>query len=409
MELLVTGLIRRGVACSALAAAVALSGCSTVTPITNHEPVAAGASYEPQYRSRYAHRLTDNPVAELAPACTDTGAPEQLPASAVVAPADQERLSPGDLVDIHVGEDELFSTTYKVSQDGTIRLPHMPAVRAAGLSVDDVQAAIAERLVDLGFYRAPPMVSVRVTDSASARVFVSGAVFEPGPVVIGGTDAREIDQARQKSIGWNVENRRLSRALQSAGGIRPDADLAHVAVVRGGEKTVVDVRPVLVGKPFADMVLLAGDRVEVASRGCFQPALMAPTQVTAAGIKVFMSNLTQPATSNATSAISIETQNLRYGIRLMQAMVGMNCVGGATLVNADRSVVLMTHNPITGASVVISRRVEDLVHHADRDEFNPYLLPGDAMACYDSRQTNLLAITTAFGTVLSSALLAYHL
>ena len=30
-----------------------------------------------------------------------------------------------------------------------------------------------------------------------------------------------------------------------------------MAVVRGGEKTVVDVRPVLVGKPFADMVLLA--------------------------------------------------------------------------------------------------------------------------------------------------------
>ena len=103
-------------------------------------------------------------------------------------------------------------------KDGTIRLPHMPTVRAAGLSVDDVQAAIAERLVDLGFYRAPPMVSVRVTDSASARVFVSGAVFEPGPVVSGGTDAREIDQVRQKSIGWNVENRRLSRALQSAGG-----------------------------------------------------------------------------------------------------------------------------------------------------------------------------------------------
>jgi hypothetical protein len=122
MELPVTGFSRKGFACVALAASVALVGCSTVTPITNREPVAAGAGYEPQYRSRYSHRLTPNPVAEMAPVCTDTGSPEQLPASAVVAPEDQERLSPGDLVEIRVGEDEMFSTTYKVSQDGTIRL-----------------------------------------------------------------------------------------------------------------------------------------------------------------------------------------------------------------------------------------------------------------------------------------------
>jgi hypothetical protein len=119
-----------------------------------------------------------------------------------------------------------------------------------------------------------------------------------------------------------------------------------------------------------------------------------------------MSNLTQPASSNSISAINKDSQEMRYGVRFMQAMVGMNCVGGARWTNADRSVVLMTHNPITGASIVVSRRVEDLVARADRDRFNPFLLPGDALACYDSRQTNVLEIANAFGTIVSNAILA---
>jgi hypothetical protein len=37
---------------------------------------------------------------------------------------------------------------------------------------------------------------------------------------------------------------------------------------------------------------------------------------------------------------------------------------------------------------VISRPVEALVRRADRDGFDPYLMPGDAIACYDSAITN---------------------
>jgi hypothetical protein len=35
----------------------------------------------------------------------------------------------------------------------------------------------------------------------------------------------------------------------------------------------------------------------------------------------------------------------------------------------------MPRNPVTGVSVVIERRIEDMMTRADRDEFDPYLLP----------------------------------
>ena len=341
--------------------------------------------------------------------CVNDAAPGLFPLSATMVEADAEALTSGDLLDVRVGQDDTLSGAFKVSQDGNLRLPHLPPVRAEGRAVDTVETAISESLVAAGFYRALPDVSVRITDTAGARVFVSGAVFEPGSMMIGGVGGKDVDSVRQRAIGWVAEGRRLSRALQSAGGVRPDADLSQVVVVRAATRMVLDVRPALTGQPYADIVLLSGDRIEVGSRRCFQDALMVPSAITAAGIKVYMSNLTQPAASNASAAIGKETQDLRYGTRLMQAMVGMNCVGGAKLTNADRSVVLLTHNPMTGASIAISRRVEDLIRRADRDDFNPFILPGDAMACYDSRQTNILAITNAFGSVVANALLASKL
>jgi hypothetical protein len=75
----------------------------------------------------------------------------------------------------------------------------------------------------------------------------------------------------------------------------------------------------------------------------------------------------------------------------------MNCVGGARATNADRSAVLFTRNPVTGESIVVSRRIEDPEARADRDDFNPYLMPGDALACYDSAQTNAAQIIQSFG------------
>jgi hypothetical protein len=226
---------RRALCIGALMTSAGLAGCSTVTKISNVDPVAGGGAYQAQYRSaRLAFVKTA--IEANGARCVNDASPTLIPASAMIEAPETEMLSAGDLVEIRVGQDEMLSGTFKISQDGDLRLPHLPAVRAQGLSVDNVEAAIAQRLLDLGFYRSAPPISVRVSDAAGARVYVSGAVFEPGAMVIGGVGGREVDQARQKAIGFIAESRRLSRALQTAGGVRPDADLAHVTIIAAPER-----------------------------------------------------------------------------------------------------------------------------------------------------------------------------
>lgn len=407
-----------------------LAGCTTRHAIQNVEPVAEGLGYQAQYRTPppdplpparsgiTADRAQPPPAVTMpeparAPRVTSVQMNAQRctsPAGAVTpgltfrpAGMETETLSVGDVLDIAVPEDTTFTGKYRVSQDGTVRMVYLPPVRAQGRSVGAVEEAIAALLVAKGHYPVPPLVSVRVMTYASARVFVGGAVFQPGAFSVGGTLASEADSQAAVALGAASEGRRLSRALQSAGGVRPDADLSRVTVTRGGRPIVLDLRTAVLGRAFPDMLLLAGDQVEVPTRGCFQEELMAPSPVSPPGVKVFLSNLTVPASSNAQSVIGKETREMRWGTRLMQAAVGMNCVGGSVATNADRTVVLVTRNPLTGASTVIERRLEAMLARADRDEFDPWLLPEDAMACYDSTQTNLFDVTRNIGLSIGTA------
>ncbi|MGF1553437.1 MAG: polysaccharide biosynthesis protein, partial [Paracoccaceae bacterium] len=215
----------------------------------------------------------------------------------------------------------------------------------------------------------------------------------------------ERDGARQAALGGPAGGRTLSAALRAAGGIRPDADLSRVALERGGRTRIFDLNGAFSGGAFEDAVMVAGDRVSVPSRGCFQVALMRPNPVSPPGITVHMSNLTQPARANAPSAIGQHVREMPYGARFLQAVFSMNCMGGAAATNADRYAVLFSRNPVTGHSVVVERRLEDLLRRADRDALDPYLLPGDAVACYDSAVTNLTEVARAIGTIAATGFL----
>ena len=115
------------------------------------------------------------------------------------------------------------------------------------------------------------------------------------------------------------------------------------------------------------------------------------------GVSLFLSNLTQPADGNAVAAVGRDVREVPYGTRYLQAVIDTNCVGGARATSADRSAVLFSRNPVTEVSVVIERDIEDLLRRADRDDYDPFLLPGDAIACYDSTITNVGEIGRLFG------------
>jgi hypothetical protein len=73
--------------------------------------------------------------------------------------------------------------------------------------------------------------------------------------------------------------------------------------------------------------------------------------------------------------------------------------------NAGRKAVLISRNPVNGKSVVISRSIEGLVRGADRDELNPFLMPGDAIACYDSDSMTFVDAVGVVGNLLRPAVL----
>lgn len=397
-----------------VAGATLLAGCAAGVTPENREPALQGASYQAQLRGPQgaSQHFDATAIAQNRTRCTDlththtTGA--ELTAKTgphLTSPDTRVLLSQGDLVEVLVEDDESFSGTVEVSGAGTIQLPHLQPVAASGKTPDQVAEVLTAALLRAQIYASRPKVTVRLLDAAGARVFVSGAVFVPGAIRIGGMNANDRDAVRQAAAGATANGRRLSEALQNAGGIRPDADLSAIIIERDGRQTVVDARAAVRGAPFDDPILLAGDHVTVQSRRCFQEHLVAPSPVTPPGVKVFMSNLTQPAASNASSAIGKDARELRYGTRLLQAAVGMNCAGGTRSVTADRSVLLITRNPLSGESIVIERRIEQLLRNADRDDFNPYLMPEDALVCYDSAVSNALEIVRGIGSAAGSAAL----
>lgn len=388
-----------------------LAACASHKVPENREDVDAGQAYQASYRG------PDTGGAEVtrssyidALKCTDNGLLSQtdsfdgkfgISASGVTG-VEGEVLSIGDLVEVFVEDDETLSGTYVVGEDGQLRVPFLRSVPAAGRTPRAVQQSIAQALLADDLYTIEPRVSVILKDYAPATVFVAGAVFEPRQVIVGGANAQTRDPARQVALGAATPSRRLSTALRNAGGARPDADLSRVVLIRGGTRTRYDIRLAPRGGPFPDPILISGDRIEVPSRQCFQDELMVPSSVTPNGVKVFLSNLAETALANSPAAVP-DAREMRYGTRFLQAAYGLNCFGGSKLTNANRRAVLFSRNPITGESVVIDRSIEDLLRNGDRDEFNPYILPEDAIACYDSATVSVRNLFAAFGVVAAAS------
>ncbi len=377
--LLIPGLIRAATLC----AMVGLGACATMERPRN----ALGSAYAVQQRDRDAR---PSPLqCHRAEAPSALAGLHQLPLSAFAQTAD--RLAPGDRLHLSVsGDKDQLTGDYVVAADGTVSVIDRISMRVSGETLAAVQDRLETMLIAQRLIRhLPNGVRLKLVALAGVPVAVSGAVFEAG-TVIAGTRAAEAQSAvlsNQASGDQNV-GRTVTAALRGAGGVRPDADPAAIYLMRGDAWARVDLSGAIDGAVVNDVAVTAGDRIYVGSTGCLQERLVRPTVITAPGVRVFLSNLSRPAASNAASAIGKDSTSLPYGTRFLQGLVSANCVGGSAM-NAGRSAVLISRNPVTGQSVVIARSVERLVRGADRDGYDPYLMPGDAIACYDSAAMNV--------------------
>lgn len=312
-------------------------------------------------------------------------------------------LSIGDLVEVVMEQGDGFNGRYVVSPAGTIKLPLIEPILAAGLTPSLVAEKLQMALIRADIFRpATALVSLHVLNLAAVEVSVSGAVFQPGRVLINHQRANNLMKERTAAFGDFSVKRLLSEAVRAASGVRPDAKLDQVVLIRNGWQVEVDMTGILTGEPVSDYSLIAGDRVIVPSTGCFQAHLVRPSQITPKGFRVFMSNLIDSAESNSSAAVGRYSTNLPYGTRLLQAAVSANCVGGKEWTNAPRKVMLASKHPITGETQVIQRSVEQLMRLASREDMNPYLMPNDAVACYDSDVTNMRSVANAITEIVSA-------
>jgi polysaccharide biosynthesis/export protein len=305
--------------------------------------------------------------------------------SALAAPSWALPLSLGDRIKVSIREGEEFNGIYEVNLDGNLGMPYLPPLAVVGLEPDRVQQKLSEALISGGFFQPSFLqVSVNIVQWAPVEVFVSGATFLPGRVLINEPSDAEKIQPSVVVTGQYAPNRYLVNAIRSAGGVKPTADIKMIQLVRSGQTQTLDLSGVFTGETFEDLPLIAGDRVIVPDSGHFNNELMRPSQITPAGVKVFLSNLSLPATGNAGASIGKDGSSFAYGSRLSQAVVAANCAGGTKTSNAGRRALLVTTDPLTGKTTHIERRVEDILRKSVNDTDNPFMMSNDAVVCYDS-------------------------
>jgi polysaccharide export outer membrane protein len=175
--------------------------------------------------------------------------------------ADAQALRPGDSVHISVWQDPKLDQTVIIGPDGTFGFPLAGHIRAGGLSPQAIESELRTRLQKN--YTGPLDITVSLVgvnkddeDSTKPRVYITGEVLRPGPVII----KPRID---------------LMQAIALAGGLGPFAAKQRIQLHRktnGVETTFVfNYNAYLAGADAAENInLQSGDIIIVPERGLLE-------------------------------------------------------------------------------------------------------------------------------------------
>lgn len=165
------------------------------------------------------------------------GAPSKTP-TVPIPTTDTYVLGPGDAIEISVfGEGDL-SRTVTIKPDGTVALPLLNEVRAAGKTTAQLESDLTKLYSK---YLKNPTISVVVRDFRVDHVYLLGQVVKPGDY-----------QLRPHNGIFEI--------LASAGGTTGRADLARAVIIRGKTQTInVDLLEAVAKNKTPDANLQAGD------------------------------------------------------------------------------------------------------------------------------------------------------
>ncbi|MES2016977.1 MAG: polysaccharide biosynthesis/export family protein [Pseudomonadota bacterium] len=135
---------------------------------------------------------------------------------------------------------------FVVDHEGRVQFPFAGVLSVAGLTEEQARALLTRRLAR---YLADPNVTLRVQAYRSKRVYIDGEVKSPGLQPI------------------NDIPMTLMEALNRAGGLLPTADQSRIALERGDQRYLVDLRALVAqGINPGNVMLRHGDVVRVHSR-----------------------------------------------------------------------------------------------------------------------------------------------
>jgi polysaccharide export outer membrane protein len=174
---------------------------------------------------------------------------------AASAPQTEYRIGVGDKLSIRVFQvADLSFDELVVDTSGNLQLPLIGAVRASDRTAGELSTEIAEKLS--AQYLRNPQVTVTVTEAASQKITVDGAVTKPGVYEMRGTTS-------------------LLQAVAMAEGPSRVADLTKVAVFRtiNGQRSVAlfDLQAIRQGR--ADDPVVQGDDIIVVDTSRLNSAL----------------------------------------------------------------------------------------------------------------------------------------
>lgn len=134
-------------------------------------------------------------------------------------------LGPGDRIDITVYGYPEYTGSTSILPDGSITLPIVGDVLAAGKTTEQLTQDLS---VTLNRILVDPSVSVTLTALRPIVINVSGEVYRPGPL-----ELRETTNiAGNNNNDFSYAPPSISRALVEAGGIKRTADIRDVTVIR---------------------------------------------------------------------------------------------------------------------------------------------------------------------------------
>jgi len=161
------------------------------------------------------------------------------------SPQDDYVLGPEDILDIDVYEVEDLKRTVRISPAGFIKLPLVNNIKAAGLTVAELETEIGQKLQQ---YLQEPAVTIFIKEYRSQRITVLGAVRNPQVQTV----------TRQKF---------LLDLLSLSGGLSEDAgDICYVQ--RGSGTVIINLNELLIkGNTALNIPVFSEDVINVPKGG----------------------------------------------------------------------------------------------------------------------------------------------